>query len=477
MKNARNCQLFHLLIAALLFATSLCSCTANSAPQEAKEALSKGQFARAEFSFRSESLHLENELRRLKTRRKGADSANNKDQLNEESKLAVRLAEANFGLGKALHLQGKYSSAIDCLQRSGDLYKLYMGKQNEFMVECLNLMAVSFFKQGKLLDAESAYKEELEIQKSLLKPDSLKLAATANNLAAIYQKLGEEDQAETHFKWALNLCLNCKNSGKESDQLADILTNFALFYLKQSELDKAREMIGKALFIELKHEGKTFVIDRVRSLLVLAAIEKTALEFYQAETHYQQALKLIDKELPERVDLSYETLEKLAELLLQEQKYEEALPVFQRALAACKLAHGDAHPEYAESLFEMALLFRRMQNDSRAEDCLRQALLIQEKTTGIDSSHYLATLHRLATVLSEQDKYAEASLLYEELLPKLKLRIGQMHPFLADTLDNWAGFAEQHGYKDRANELKDEAQLMRRKITRSLSSGYLSKEK
>lgn len=95
---------------------------------------------------------------------------------------------------------------------------------------------------------------------------------------------------------------------------------------------------------------------------------------------------------------------------------------------------------------------------------------IQEKTIGIDTAAYLSSVHKLASILAEEKRYKEADQLYQEIMPKLKDKIGPDHPFVADTLDNWAVFAEQAKGKIDAEELRASARLIRRKLASTLKT-------
>lgn len=401
-----------------------------------------------------------------------AQSSTDKNRLKEQ---VNKVAIAWNNLATAYYGAGRYGEAEEAFLRSITIQRQYVGKQNAFMVSCLNALAACYYKQGKLFEAERYYLEELEIQEQMLKPSSLAIAITANNLAAIYQKLGDDDNAEKYFQWALNLCQDSPATPEEQDQLADILNNLALFYEKTSNYSDAKDMVQKALALEKKMKGNAALVDKARSLLVLALIEK-GFDLDASEDHYQEAIKIIDEQLGHRNDLLCEALEKYAELLLSERRFIEAEPVFRRSLETCEQAHGLTHPGVAERLSEFSLLFRRTGRPEESGALLRRALSIQEKTIGVDTSAYLSTVHRLAACLSDQKRYREADELYKEVLPKLKERLGPDHPFVADTLDNWASYAEQAGQKEQAEDLHMQARLMRRKLAGTLKSPGLLPE-
>ena len=476
-KNSKRHYLQCILQISVL-AGNLCLCFSckhidshTSINKEALKLAGQKKYPEAEALLQKETFELENHLRELKTE-SSASRTLDKLKIKNLTLETERLAASYFNLGRIFHNQGKYVQSEEAFERALDLHSSCQGKNNRFAMDCLNYLATAYFKQGKVLDAERYFKEELEVQQKLLKPGSLALAVTANNLAAIYQKLGDDYEAEKHFQLALATCRNCKSSEKEADQLADILNNLALFYEKQGSYPEARDMVEQAFDIENNHRGVLFIQDKVRSLLVLANIEKSTLDMDAAEQHYKEALELVNSKLGKSPELLSEASEKYAELLFQERKFKEAEPQFELAIKSCKEANGPEHPSVAERLSEFALLYRRTGRFKESEDLLGRALAIQEKTIGVDTPAFLSTVHRLATVFAEQNRYEQADKLYQEILPKLRERLGPMHPFVADTMDNWASYLDYTGNKLKAAELRKSAQTMRRNIARSLAPSY-----
>lgn len=399
---------------------------------------------------------------------KSAGKAPSARYSQETKKHAVHLANAYKNLALIYFATGKYSLAEPAYADAIRVYATVFGRDNLFVANNLHSLAASYYKQGKLMDAETYYKQEIESLEAMHKADPLKLALTANNLAAIYQRLGQDDEAERYFSWALSLCAGFKSSNKQSDQMVDILNNLSLFYEKEGDFDKALEMVNKALDIEAKR-SKGFSENRVRSLLVRASIQKATFNLDSSEEDYRECLDLISSSKTPQAELSCETLDKYADLLLLQRKFKEAEPEFEACIKACETAHGPNHPTVAERLSDFSVLYKRTERYAEAESLLRRALAIEEKTIGIDTPEYLTTVHRLATVLTDEGRAADADQLYKEVLPKLTEMLGPDHPFIADTLDNWSEFVEKSRGKLAAEELHERARLIRRKLAHSLS--------
>lgn len=68
--------------------------------------------------------------------------------------------------------------------------------------------------------------------------------------------------------------------------------------------------------------------------------------------------------------------------LIEQGKYQEAAPIAERALAVAKRTRGAEHPETAQALNNLGLLFRNSGDDAKAEPLYQEALRIRQKVLG-----------------------------------------------------------------------------------------------
>ena len=97
-------------------------------------------------------------------------------------------------------------------------------------------------------------------------------------------------------------------------------------------------------------------------------------------------------------------------------KYDEAEPLYLRALAIREEVRGADHPDVAESLNNLGLLYRTQGQYARAEPMFHRALAIREKAFGLEHDAVAQSLNSLAWLYYEQGRYAEAEPLYERAL-------------------------------------------------------------
>ena len=119
-------------------------------------------------------------------------------------------------------------------------------------------------------------------------------------------------------------------------------------------------------------------------------------------------------------------------------KYEEAEPLYRRALDIREKALGKDHPSTAISLNNLAALYRRAGEVREAEPLYKRALDIREKALGKDHPPPPPASTTWRRSSDTQGKYAEAEPLYKRALDICEKALGKDHPDTANSLNNLA---------------------------------------
>ena len=145
--------------------------------------------------------------------------------------------------------------------------------------------------------------------------------------------------------------------------------------------------------------------------------------------------------------------------------YAKAEPLYKRALAIREKALGPDHPDTAQSLNNLALLYDSMGDYAKAEPLYKRALAIREKALGPEHPDTAQSLNNLAKLYYSMGDYAKAEPLYQRALAIYEKALGPEHPDTATSLNNLAflnvDFGKAAGaleYAERA-EKAQEAQL------------------
>jgi len=144
----------------------------------------------------------------------------------------------------------------------------------------------------------------------------------------------------------------------------------------------------------------------------------------------------------------------LAQTLFDQQKYDEAEPLFRRSVQQREKVLGIEHEDTLDTKYWLARTLLDQQKYDKAEQLFRQVVQQREKVLGIEHEDTLDTKYWLATTLYWQQKYNEAELLFREAIQEREKVLGIEHE---DTLysKHWLAktLYKQQGKSDEAEQL------------------------
>src|SRR5262249_6904468 len=93
-------------------------------------------------------------------------------------------------------------------------------------------------------------------------------------------------------------------------------------------------------------------------------------------------------------------------------KYEEAAKVAAQAVEIYKKTHGEKHPEYASSLSNLALIYKKLGNYAESEATYLRALAIRKEIFGEKDPEYAASLQDLASLYFQMHNTEKAGQMF-----------------------------------------------------------------
>jgi tetratricopeptide (TPR) repeat protein len=115
---------------------------------------------------------------------------------------------------------------------------------------------------------------------------------------------------------------------------------------------------------------------------------------------------------------------KLACVLHQSQRKEQATAALEKANRYCQQMYGPKHIETAHSWAELGAIYREMADHASAQRCLRLALKIYKPTLGPDSPEVGEAMSELASSLAASGQIDEAVGEYERALALKNRQVG-----------------------------------------------------
>jgi len=232
--------------------------------------------------------------------------------------------------------------------------------------------------------------------------------------------------------------------------------------LKNSQL-KYRE--AAAYFkeaAELVPEGSELILPKYLSEWGIASLISG--NYAGAKYPLERSLAISEKILGmEHPDIA-NSLNNLAVLYKSQGKYDEAESLYKRSLAIKEKVMSAEHPDLASSLNNLAIVYRIQGKYDEAEPLYNRSLAIREKIFGTEHPDVAHSLNSLALLYKLQEKYNEAEPLYKRALAIREKVLVANHPDLATSLNNLAQLYIMQNRYDEADPLHKRALAISEKI-------------
>jgi tetratricopeptide (TPR) repeat protein len=201
--------------------------------------------------------------------------------------------------------------------------------------------------------------------------------------------------------------------------------------IQADDADRLQRALVHALIIQPPSEWAAWLVKRLEQL-EKGTIWQPLLAV--AEKGVQHAVQGLGGEDPAIAEL----LDKQAIILVDLARYEEAEPLFRRALAIDEASNGPNHPKVAIKLNNLAQLLQATNRLAEAEPLMRRALAIDEASYGPDHPNVASALNILALLLKATNRLSEAEPLMRRALAIDEASYGNDHPKVAIRLNNLA---------------------------------------
>jgi len=138
-------------------------------------------------------------------------------------------------------------------------------------------------------------------------------------------------------------------------------------------------------------------------------------------------------------------------------KYDDALPIVERALEIRERLLGTEHRDVAAAIDSLAIIYSGRGEFVKAEPLFKRALDIREKALGKDHPATGSSLNNLGELYYQQGKYVEAEPLHKRALDIRKKALGKDHPATAESLSNLASLYKRQGKYGEAESLYNQS--------------------
>jgi tetratricopeptide (TPR) repeat protein/CHAT domain-containing protein len=394
-----------------------------------------------------------------------ADDAPKKLTDKERSELEGKLADLNEAGVKAFR-SGKIPDARKAFEEALEVSRRLYSK-DEFpaghakLADCIDNLANAFHDLAKFAEAETLYRETLDMRRRLFKGDHRKVAESLNNLALLYSDQRKFASAEPLLREALEMRKRLF-SGDHADVALNI-NNLANLYYRQGKLAEAEKQFREALemYKRLFKDDHPNLIVALNNLAVV----------YQSQGKYEEA-EPIFRDILERRRRQYKgdhpylviSLNNLANLCRIQAKYAEAEKLFQEALDMRKRLFKGDHPDTATSFNNLAAVYAAVGRYEEAETLYRDALEMRKRLFKGNNPDVASSLNNLGMLYEAQGKFVEAEKLFLEALEMNRQTFKGDHPSIALSWYTLGDLYRVQGKSADAEKMLRDALEMRKRM-------------
>jgi tetratricopeptide (TPR) repeat protein len=119
--------------------------------------------------------------------------------------------------------------------------------------------------------------------------------------------------------------------------------------------------------------------------------------------------------------------------LIEQGKYQKAVPISERAVEIAKRVRGPDQSETAEALNNLGLISRKVGDYTKAEPLYQEALRIRQKVLGPEHPDTATSLDNLGELYGAMGRYTRAEPFLQEALRVRQKVLGPEHPDSAMT--------------------------------------------
>lgn len=342
-------------------------------------------------------------------------------------------AEDRIRLANISSEQGKYEKAELLLAPLLNPKNAKIQVSDDDRLKIARALAKILIEQEKTNDAIPLLEQALALSGKAMGPTSTTYAAVSTELGLAQMEVGNYPQAEINLKKALGV--DEQKFGRDNYGIAQNLNNIGLLYLQQGKYDLAESLYHRAFDLCQKALGEGH-LDVATCLNNLGFVERNRRNTKEAEQYLRKGLAIREKSLGEKHPLVAQNLVILADVLKSEGKTTEAIDCLNRAIAIKKAASGEALEIVAmEREVADALLAEKKYAD--AITIFRQVVKAEENLGGTENGALASDLTGLSEALRAQGEVAEAN-----DLKKRADRIKATLPGYNSTADS-SGLAEE----------------------------------
>lgn len=359
-----------------------------------------------------------------------------------------RLASIYTDLGRHADAEALYREALG-------LANAVHGPRSEPAHVCWSNLGSSLIELERFEEAAAALRTSVDIAADLEDDADLGLPATYERLAYALIELEQEADAEAAYRAAIE---SAQRTGSTfSLDYAVVLRGLGLLLVASDRVPDGAGLLRSAVQVMEMAGGDPFGLALTHSMVSAADFQ---LEHYaDAEASARSALLLLEGDGAPDPELLAEVLVRLGDALVAQDRGEDAVDAFERAVQAARLATDDGHTlQWTRYSYAGALL--ELERFEDAEPILRDALAAVADGVEVPADVEATMLAGLAKVLHRTGRLADAEVHIRAAIDQEEALLGVDHGELAYPYTRLAEILSELGRRDEALDAADRAERL-----------------
>jgi tetratricopeptide (TPR) repeat protein len=302
----------------------------------------------------------------------------------------LTLAAAIENLSTAYYIAGRYDEAATAQARVVAIKSAKLGPKDVSTARSRLDLAIVYFPMARYADAERELRAAISSLETTRKTDPLKLAEAEQVLGEVCRELNRYDEAEKYLTDALALAR--AGLPEHDPQIFTYLNSLAGYYKDQARYDEAELLLEEAFDIVKAHDS---LEDELAALtLNLAEVQRLQGRYEDAIPLYQRAIALAAKSLAP-LDMAI-FRNQIASAYAEMGRPKDAELQYRQALAVADSA-SDASPlVIAQTKNDLGVLLAREGRVDEGEKYLKEAITLREGVYGANHPLVAVSLTQLA---------------------------------------------------------------------------------
>lgn len=364
----------------------------------------------------------------------------------------------------------RFEEAEALLRRSLTIQEKAFGAGHPSTFQQWNALGILFREQGKYDEAENCHTTALEVLKKVTAVPQSVIADTEHNLASVYHAAGQTLEAQRLEQEVLKT--RERILGPVHPDVAQSLHNLAEMQMSQQHFREAESLQQKELLVLERSVGNKNA-QLVPALYGLATSLFRQGRYSDAELALTRATSILEAARgPEHLDVGI-ALNLQALMLESQQRDQESERLHLRVLNLRRKVLGNDHPDVAMSLNNLAIVSRKLGRLKEAEDYLLKAKTIYEATPEKQTGG-ASCLNNLGLVYLDQGRPADAEQAHREALVMEERTSGAESRGAALNLNNLSNVFHSQGRLAEADEFVTRAITIADKIGLSPGERFTS---